>query len=85
MQQDLDEAADNAFDSPLINLAEAAILMQALLDTPQIHEIQRLTRDALCQIGRQNPTPSVSHNSRTPARQKNHQETNQGNYPRGQP
>ena len=39
LQQDLDEAADNAFDSPLINLAEAAILMQALPDTPQIHEI----------------------------------------------
>ena len=26
-QQDLDKVADNAFDSPLINLAEAAILM----------------------------------------------------------
>jgi len=49
LQQDLDEAADNAFDSPLINLAEAAILMQALPDTPQIHGIQRLTRDALRQ------------------------------------
>ena len=47
LQQGLDEAADNAFDSPLINLAEAAILMQALPDTPQIREIQRLTRDAL--------------------------------------
>ena len=34
LQQDLDEAADNVFDSPLINLAEAAILMQALPDTP---------------------------------------------------
>ena len=67
LQQDLDEAANNAFDSPLINLAEAAILMQALLDTPQIYEIQRLTRDALRQIGRQNPAPSASHNSRTPA------------------
>ena len=44
-----------------------------------------MTRDALCQIGRQNPAPSVSHNSRTPARQKDHQEANQGNYPRGQP
>jgi len=52
LQQDLDEAADNAFDSPLINLAETAILMQALLDTHQICEIQRLTRDALRQIGR---------------------------------
>ena len=70
MRQDLDEAADNAFDSPLINLAEAAILMQALPDTPQNREIQRLTRDALRQIGRQNPAPSVSHNSRTPAKQK---------------
>ena len=68
LQQDLDEAADNAFDSPLINLAEAAILMQALLDTPQIWEIQRLTRDALRQIGRQNLAPSVSHNSRTPTK-----------------
>jgi len=68
LPQDLDEAADNAFDSPLINLAEAAILMQALPDTPQIREIQRLTRDALRQIGRQNPAPSVSHNSRTPAK-----------------
>ena len=28
--------------------------MQALPDTPQIREIQRLTRDALRQIGRQN-------------------------------
>ena len=52
LQQDLDEAADNAFDSPLINLAETAILMQALPVTPQIREIQRLTRDALRQIGR---------------------------------
>ena len=76
LQQDLDEAADNAFDSPLINLAEAAILMQALPDTPQIREIQRLTSDALRQIGRQNPAPSVSHNSRTPAKQKGHQEAN---------
>ena len=83
--KDLDEAADNAFDSPLVNLDEAAILMQALLDTPQIREIQRLTRDASRQIGRQNPAPSVSHNSRTPAKQKGHQEANQGNHPRGQP
>jgi hypothetical protein len=52
LRRDLDEAADNAFCSPLINLAEAAILMQALPDTPQIREIQRLTRDALHQIGR---------------------------------
>ena len=59
--------------------------MQALPDTPQNREIQRLTRDALRQIGRQNPAPSVSHNSRTPAKQKDHQEANQGNYPRGQP
>ena len=72
LQQDLDEAADNVFDSPLINLAEAAILMQALLDTPQIREIKHLTRDALRQIGKQNPAPSVSHNSRTPAKQKGH-------------
>ena len=83
--KDLDEAADNAFDSPLINLAEAAILMQALPDTPQIREIQRLTRDALRQIGRQNLAPFISHNSRTPAKQKGHQEANQGNQPRGQP
>ena len=83
LPQDLDEAADNAFDSPLINLAEAATLMQALPDSPQIREIQRLTRDALRQIGRQNPAPSVSHNSRTPAKQKGHQEANQGNHPRG--
>jgi len=81
----LDEADDNAFDSPLINLAEAAILMQALPDTPQIREIQRLTRDALRQMGRQNPAPSVSHNSRTPAKQKGHQEPNPGDNPRGQP
>jgi len=47
LQQGLDEAADNAFDSSLINLAEAAILMQALPDTPQICEIQRLTRRCL--------------------------------------
>ena len=53
----MDEADDNAFDNPLINLAEAAILMQALPETPQIHEIQRLTRDALRQMGRQNPAP----------------------------
>jgi len=85
LQQDLDEAGNNVFDSPLINLAEVAILMQALPDTPQIREIQRLTRDALRQIGKQNPTPSVSHNSRTPAKQKGHQEANQGNHPRGQP
>ena len=84
LQQDLDEATDNAFDSPLINLAEAAILMQALPKTPQIHEIQRLTRDALRQIGRQNLAPFVSHNSRTPAKQKGHQEADQGNHPCGQ-
>lgn len=59
--------------------------MQALPDTPQNREIQRLTRDALRQIGRQNPAPSVSHNSRTPAKQKDHQEANRGNNPRGQP
>ena len=59
--------------------------MQALPDTPQICEIQRLTRDALRQMGRQNPAPSVSHNSRTPAKQKGHQEANQGDNPRGQP
>ena len=59
--------------------------MQALPDTPQIREIQHLTRDALRQIGRQNPAPSVSHNSRTPPKQKGHQEANQDNYPRGQP
>ena len=85
LRQDLDEADDNAFDSPLINLAEAAIFMQALLDTPQIREIQHLTKDALRQIGRQNPAPSASHNSRTPAKQKGHQKANQGNHPRGQP
>jgi hypothetical protein len=85
LRQDLDEADDNAFDSLLINLAEAAILMQALPDTPQIREIQRLTRDALRQIGRQNLAPFVSHNSRTPAKQKGHQEANQGNNPHGQP
>ena len=85
LRQDLDETDDNAFDSPLINQAEAAILMQALPDTPQIREIQHLTRDALRQIGRQNPAPSVSHNSRTPPKQKGHQEANQDNYPRGQP
>src|SRR6185312_10233058 len=59
LRPDLDEAADNAFNSPLINLAEAAILMQALPDTLQNHEIQHLTRDALRQIGRQNPAPSA--------------------------
>jgi len=85
LQQDLDEASNNVFDSPLINLAEVAILMQALPGTPQIREIQCLTRDALRQIGKQNPTPSVSHNSRTPGKQKGHQEANQGNHPRGQP
>ena len=68
LRQDLDEADDNAFDSPLINLTEVAILIQALPDTPQIREIQRFTKDALRQIGRQNPAPSVSHNSRTPAK-----------------
>ena len=85
LRQDLDEAADNVFDSPLINLAEAAILMQALPDTPQIHEIQRLTMDALRHIRRQNPAPSASQNNRTPPKQKGHQEANQDNYPRGQP
>ena len=59
--------------------------MKALPDTPQIHEIQRLARDTLHQIGRQNPALCVSHNSRTPARQKDHQEANQGNYPCGLP
>ena len=48
--------------------------MQALPDTPQICEIQCLTRDALQQIGRQNPAPSISHNSRAPAKHKGHQE-----------
>jgi hypothetical protein len=85
LQRDFDEAANNAFCSPLINLAEASILMQGLPDTPQIREIQRLTRDALHKIGTQNPAPSVYHNSRTPARQKDNQEANQGNQPRGQP
>ena len=47
LQQDLDKAANKVFDSPLINFAKAAILMQALPDTAQIREIQRLTRDAL--------------------------------------
>ena len=75
----------NAFDSPLINLAEADILMQALPDTPQNREIQRLTRDALRQIGRQNPALFVSHNSRTPAKQKDHQEVDRDNNPHGQP
>ena len=84
LRQDLDEADDNAFDSPLINLAEAAILMLALPDTPQNRKIQGLTV-ALRQIGRQNPAPSASHNSRTPTKQKGHQEANQGNHPRGQP
>ena len=59
--------------------------MQALLDTPQIHEIQHLTRDALRQMGKQNPAPSVSHNSQTPAKQKGRQEANQGDNPRGHP
>ena len=63
LQRDFDEAADNAFCSPLINLAEAAILMQGLLNTLEIRQIQRLTRDALHQIGRQHLDPSVSHNS----------------------
>ena len=65
--------------------SETRVISQALPDTPQICEIQRLTRDALRQIRRQNPAPSVSHNSRTPAKQKVHQEANQGNHPRGQP
>ena len=37
------------------------------------------------QIGRQNPAPSVSHNSQTPAKQKGRQEANQGDNPHGQP
>ena len=37
------------------------------------------------QMGRQNPAPSVSHNSRTPVKQKDHQEANQGDNLRGQP
>ena len=36
-------------------------------------------------MGRQNPAPSVSHNSRTPAKQKGHQGANQGDNPRDQP
>ena len=52
LQRDLDEVANSAFCSPLINLAEAAILMQTLPDTPQIREIQLLTTDALHRIGR---------------------------------
>ena len=67
LRRDFDEAADNSFYSPLVNLAEAAMLMQGLPDTPEIRQIQRLNRDALHQIGRQNPAPSASHNSRTPA------------------
>ena len=59
--------------------------MQGLPDTPEIRQIQCLTRDALHQIGRQNLAPFVSHNSRTPAKQKDHQEANRDNYPRGQP
>ena len=59
--------------------------MQGLPDTPRIREIQRLTKDALHQIGRQNIVPSASHNSRTPARQRDNHEANQDNHPRGQP
>ena len=84
LRRDFDEAAGNAFCSPLINLAEAAILMQSLPDTPKIRQIQRLTRDALHQIGRQNPAPSASHNSRTPARQHDNQEADKDDHPRGQ-
>ena len=52
LRRDFDEAADNSFYIPLVNLAEAAMLMQGLPDTPEIRQIQRLTRDALHQIGR---------------------------------
>ena len=65
--------------------SETRVISQALPDTPQICEIQRLTRDALRQIGRQNLAPFISHNSRTPAKQKGHQEPNPGDNPRGQP
>jgi hypothetical protein len=63
LQRNFDEAADNVF-SPVINLAEAAILMQSLPDSPAVRQIQRLTRDALHQIDKQqNPVPSASRNS----------------------
>jgi len=44
---DFDETAGPAFSSPVVNLAEAAILMQGLPNTPEIHKIQQLTREAL--------------------------------------
>ena len=47
LRPDFDEAVDPAFGSPLINLAEAAILMQGLPDTTKVCQTQRLTRDAL--------------------------------------
>lgn len=83
LRRDFDEAADPAFCSPLINFAEAAILMQGLPDTPENCQIQHLTRDALHQIGRQHPAPSVSHNNQTPARQQDNLEADQDARPRG--
>ena len=58
--------------------------MNGLPDTPENCQIQRLTRDALHQIGRQNLAPSASHNSRTPARQQDNQEADQDARLRGQ-
>ena len=57
--------------------------MNGLPDTPENCQIQRLTRDALHQIGRQNLAPSASHNSRTPARQQDNQEADQDARTRG--
>ena len=83
LRPDFDETTDNVF-SPVINLAEAAILMQSLPDSPVVRQIQRLTRDALHQIGKQqNPVPSASRNSRTPARNQENKEASQGQRPRG--
>lgn len=77
LQRDFDEVGGPTFCSPVVNLAEAAILMQNLPDTPEVRRRQRTTREALHQIDRQNPIPSGSRNSRTSARPQGNQEANQ--------
>jgi len=85
LRRDFDEVAGPTFCILVVNLAEAAIITQGLPDTPEICKIQQLMREALHQIDRQNPAPSDSRNSRSPARQQDNQEANQHPCPHNQP
>jgi hypothetical protein len=76
LQDEFNTVGGPAFHHPLVNLAEAALLMQALPNTPYNRQIQFLAKEALYQMDKNEPLHSLSRHSHTPVRQRGEQEAN---------